>query len=547
MKALVALNRRRALARLQSTITPTGKQVQHRRAMVAAARAWHGRCLPVYLGVALAAWITSGIVLAVLTCCYLGLLRRALHSHAQRHRMQAAQLLCSEACAGIAEDIRAGRSGHLALVGAVDTMIAGLSQLRSTCSFSAVPCGDCAAYLRSMRSWHLVRQAAATDGVGVVAALRAVTEPHRFWCSLLAAAWQLHESGMALATVLDGLDDELASQRRRGQEQRVHTAAARATSMVLGFLPPLGLGVGYAMGADPAAVLLHTPLGACCALAAVALHCAGWVWADRIATLGLGDEPSHAPRDIGPPLWALIARRRPASKRLQALLRAERPIRNQATVCHTRRASIPLLSRPSVRWVVAGLAGTVTGWMVGTPVPAVGVGCATTVAVIGAARLLRRADKRHAEHSWLDQLPYALVLLSGVLASGVAIAQALCLVGGAIGERLGASLRVVGTAMAQGEPIPAAWQRGITETPQTAPLLRALRRSDTSGAALAGTCQRLAGQLREHAHAEASAKAGRCAVLMIAPLMCCFLPAFVLLGVIPVVVSVLSQVLGVAL
>jgi pilus assembly protein TadC len=101
--------------------------------------------------------------------------------------------------------------------------------------------------------------------------------------------------------------------------------------------------------------------------------------------------------------------------------------------------------------------------------------------------------------------------------------------------------------MAQGEPIPAAWQRGIAETAQTAPLLRALCRSDTSGAALAGTCRRLADQLREHAQAQAAVTAGRSAVLMIAPLMCCFLPAFVLLGVVPVVVSVLSQALGVAL
>jgi len=535
------------LARLRGAVTPVGKQQHHKPTVAAVARAWHGQCLPVYLGVAVTALVVSGVVLTVLACCYLALLRHALRARGRRHRTLAAQLLCSEACTGIADDLRAGRSGHLALAGAVDTMLVGLSRLRPACSLSAVPCRDCATYLRSIRSWRLVRQAAATDGVGVVAALRAVPEPHRFWCSRLAAAWQLHESGMALAVVLDGLDDELTSQRRRVQAHRVHTAAARATSAVLGCLPLLGLGVGYAMGADPAAVLLHTPLGACCALVAVLLHGVGWIWADRIAALGIGAESSEAARGTRRSRWMLVARRHRASRRLRALLVAERSIHDQLTVPDTRCGSVPLLARRNVRWLIAVLAGIVAGWIVGTPVLAVGAGCATAITVLLGAARLHRADERRTESSWLDQLPYALVLLSAVLVSGAATAQALCLVGRAVGDRLGTSLRVVGTAMAQGEPIPAAWQRGIAETAQTAPLLRALCRSDTSGAALAGTCRRLADQLREHAQAQAAVTAGRSAVLMIAPLMCCFLPAFVLLGVVPVVVSVLSQALGVAL
>ncbi|MGH3545001.1 MAG: type II secretion system F family protein [Mycobacteriales bacterium] len=538
-----AVSTRRARARLRCVAARAeSPSPRHSPPKVALARAWHGLCAPVYLCAAAGAWAISGLVLAALVCCYVWLLRRALRTHARRSRTLATQLLCSEACSGIADDLRAGRLGHLALAGAVDTMIAGLSQLRPTCSFAENPCRDCAEYLRAIHSWRLVREAAATDGVGVVAALRAIGEPHRFWCSRLAAAWRLHESGMALAVVLDSLDEELASQRRQGQTQRVNTAAARATSVVLGFLPVLGLGVGYAMGSDPVAVLLHTPLGVGCAAAATLLHCAGCVWADRIADMGTVSQRVGVTEQLKAartPFRRHLTRTGVVRTRLQTLA-SESDAAPQAD-----RAKLPLLSRPGVRWAVAGLAGVVAGWMVGAPVLAVVVGCATAAAVIIGARQLGDADARRLDHAWLDQLPYALVLLSGVLSSGAATAQALSVVGRAVGDRLGASLRVVGTAMVQGEPIPVAWQRGMAQTPLTAPLLRALRRSDTSGAALAGTCRRLAGQLREHAHTEATAAASRCSVWMIAPLMCCFLPAFVLLGVVPVIVGILAQTLGV--
>ncbi len=543
------LVRRHVRVRLRRAVVPLGtRPVHHGSPLVsAAARAWHGRCLSAYLVAALVAWLASGLVLAVLACCYLALLRYALRVRARRRHTLAAGLLCSEACAGIADDLRAGRSGHLALAVAAETMLTGLRQRKTPCQSSTVACRECLTPLRSIRSWQLVRQATATDGAGVVAALRAVPPPYRFWCTPLAAAWQLHESGMALAAVLDGLDDELASRRRQGQAQRVHTAAARATSTVLGVLPLLGLVVGYAMGAGPVTVLLHTPWGAGCAVIAVSLHCAGWVWAERIASGGLdvGNTPTGG---MAGGSWRLPgATSRTTGRRMRGLRLTARAVDGLTVGTDIACPSAPLLARCGVCWTVAALVGTIVGWMVGTPGPAVGVGCVTAIAVVAGARYLRRVDERLAEHAWLDQLPYALVLLAAVLASGAATAQALSLVGGAIGERLGANLRIVGTAMAQGEPIPVAWQRGLGETTHTASLLRALQRSDTSGAALAGAARRLAGQLREQVHVDASARAARCSVVMIAPLMCCFLPAFVLLGVVPVVGSVLSQVLGATL
>jgi tight adherence protein B len=65
-----------------------------------------------------------------------------------------------------------------------------------------------------------------------------------------------------------------------------HAAGTRATAGLLAVLPVAGIGVGYGMGADPLAVLLGTPLGAGCALAALLFQVAGLVWTDRLSRLG---------------------------------------------------------------------------------------------------------------------------------------------------------------------------------------------------------------------------------------------------------------------
>ena len=52
--------------------------------------------------------------------------------------------------------------------------------------------------------------------------------------------------------------------------------------MLLAALPLGGIALGYGIGADPLQVLLHTTLGAACAIGAVILQCAGLLWCDRL-------------------------------------------------------------------------------------------------------------------------------------------------------------------------------------------------------------------------------------------------------------------------
>ncbi len=75
-------------------------------------------------------------------------------------------------------------------------------------------------------------------------------------------------------------------------------------------------------------------------------------------------------------------------------------------------------------------------------------------------------------------------------------------------------------------------------------LLRLARRSASSGAALAQGVSELADQSRHEAADAASAAAERASVLIAGPLGLCYLPAFVCLGIVPVVAGLAGDVLG---
>jgi pilus assembly protein TadC len=75
-------------------------------------------------------------------------------------------------------------------------------------------------------------------------------------------------------------------------------------------------------------------------------------------------------------------------------------------------------------------------------------------------------------------------------------------------------------------------------------LLRLARRSASSGAALAHGIAELAEQSRREAVDAATAAAERASVLIAGPLGLCYLPAFVCLGIIPVVAGLAGDVLG---
>lgn len=144
-------------------------------------------------------------------------------------------------------------------------------------------------------------------------------------------------------------------------------------------------------------------------------------------------------------------------------------------------------------------------------------------------------------------LPLVLDLAAATLRSGRPLASALELAAPAARTDVAAALlRVSGLLRLGAEPAQA-WS--VVRTGALAGMLgdvaATATRSAASGIKVAGSFERLAGALRADRSARAAARAHRAGVQAMAPLAACFLPSFICLGVIPVVVGVARSALGV--
>jgi pilus assembly protein TadC len=117
----------------------------------------------------------------------------------------------------------------------------------------------------------------------------------------------------------------------------------------------------------------------------------------------------------------------------------------------------------------------------------------------------------------------------------------------AVAEGLGAAagpvLRRTADLLALGADPAQAWQPAL-ECTATARLARAARRSGRSGTALAELLTRLAAESRAGAREQSEARAQRAGVLIAAPLGLCFLPAFLAIGVVPVLIGLAADLMG---
>ncbi|MFR9728945.1 type II secretion system F family protein [Saccharopolyspora sp. MS10] len=104
----------------------------------------------------------------------------------------------------------------------------------------------------------------------------------------------------------------------------------------------------------------------------------------------------------------------------------------------------------------------------------------------------------------------------------------------------GAALREVAGLLELGADPVAAWEPALRH-PATAELGRAARRTARTGSALAEAATELAAGSRAELADRAQARAQRAAVWVAAPLGLCFLPAFLALGVLPVVVGMVQR------
>jgi pilus assembly protein TadC len=142
----------------------------------------------------------------------------------------------------------------------------------------------------------------------------------------------------------------------------------------------------------------------------------------------------------------------------------------------------------------------------------------------------------------------SLDVLAVCLAAGMAVSTAAAATAVSAPPLLARVLRRAADLLALGADPAVAWNAppGLPASsldPQTDALLRLARRSSVSGVALAEAVSTLATQCRQDAAHTAAAAAERAGVLIAGPLGLCFLPAFVCLGIVPVVAGLAGDVL----
>jgi type II secretion system (T2SS) protein F len=211
-----------------------------------------------------------------------------------------------------------------------------------------------------------------------------------------------------------------------------------------------------------------------------------------------------------------------ASRRL-AVLRPEPPhvpsVRRTPLVLGLALASaVGLLGQSPAWWVLAVLAGAAV----------------TVLLPMLEGRPGPRPDPLAEAGAW-DQL-------AACLRSGLPLDRAARAVAPSLPAAAGAALERVADLVALGADPGDAWAPALAE-PVTARLARAARRSARSGAAVADVAEATAVDVRAEAGDTVAARAERAGVLVTGPLGLCFLPAFLALGIAPVVIGLAGPLL----
>ncbi|WP_037069415.1 type II secretion system F family protein [Pseudonocardia acaciae] len=126
-------------------------------------------------------------------------------------------------------------------------------------------------------------------------------------------------------------------------------------------------------------------------------------------------------------------------------------------------------------------------------------------------------------------------LLAACLRAGLPVAPAVRAAAARVAGPTADELRTIADRLALGADPKEAWQ--VADSSPVHKLARAARRSARSGASLAAVAEAAAAEIRASALDLVTARGQRAGVLITGPLGLCFLPAFLSLGVVPVVIG----------
>lgn len=173
-------------------------------------------------------------------------------------------------------------------------------------------------------------------------------------------------------------------------------------------------------------------------------------------------------------------------------------------------------------WVPVLLVLAAAPWMLRRSVPAPSTGVAG------------RSDRRPAAEDARVDAAVLADILGAAIQAGASIPASLAALGRAVPGEQGHELQQVAATLRLGGDWSAAWARAGQDL-QT--LNRALYPSWTDGVAPGGLLRHAAAQIRRRRAEEAREAAARLGVRLVLPMGLCWLPAFVLLGLAPVLLS----------
>lgn len=240
----------------------------------------------------------------------------------------------------------------------------------------------------------------------------------------------------------------------------------------------------------------------------------------------------------------LVVPRRP--DRLRGIPTATRQPRSTGigSLIRGRGDAPPLVRRLTVSLVCSGAlaalsAGRVPGpwWLPWAAAPVLGL-----VGAVGLGQLMPRATLERERQRLLDA-PQALDLMASCLDAGMPVRKACLAVGDAFEGPLGEDLREVTTLVTLGASDARAWTR-LHDHRQLGPAADDLARSVESGTMLVAGLRKHALDARQERQAGLQKRARAVGVRTVLPLMVCFIPSFLLLGVVPTVISAISTVFG---
>jgi pilus assembly protein TadC len=216
----------------------------------------------------------------------------------------------------------------------------------------------------------------------------------------------------------------------------------------------------------------------------------------------------------------VVARLQPGSTRGNQRLRAVTSVRGAAVTG----------PRMTLRWALA--AGTaLAGWLGIGGVIGMVLGFGAGAGIIVTARLAGRTPTASP-----DAVPVVVELMAGCLAAGLTMPDSLVAASVAGDPVTARACLAAADALRRGAPADEAWHSWMSD-PWLATVARSTARTTQSGASVADELRRVATRLRSRRHARIQQRVQQASIWAVIPLGLFFLPAFVLLAVVPVVVG----------